>query len=282
MDKLFEQFLKEKLYLQNASPRTIKYFRWVYLRFRNMMNLESLPTKPDLNNWVILLRESGISVSTVNSYIRGMNSFLSWLYENEHIEKMRMKLLKEPETRLKVFSDSQLKAILSWRPKGFYQNRLYTLLCLAIDTGCRIDELLSLERSKLDLENLLMCVRGKGNKERIIPFSLECRKVLFKFLKSHEFELVFCTRHGGKLMYRNMLRELKTLCERLGITGVRTSFHTLRHGFAINHVKQGGDIFALQRMLGHTSLEITKRYVQMTEDDLKLAHKKTSLLSRLR
>jgi len=84
-----------------------------------------------------------------------------------------MKLMKEPEKRLKVFSDAQLKAILRYRPKRFYEHRLYTLLCLIIDTGMRIDEALTLTRDKLDLDNLLVTVRGKGDKERIIPISLE-------------------------------------------------------------------------------------------------------------
>jgi integrase/recombinase XerD len=189
MDKLFEQFLREKLFLSNVSPRTIKYFRWCYLRFKNMTEFADMPTRQDLNNWVVLLRESGISVSTVNSYIRGINSFLSWLHENEHMpHKLKMKLMKEPEKRLKVFTDVQLKAILSFKPKRFYEHRLYTLLCLVIDTGIRIEEGLTLTRGQIDIDNLLVTVRGEGSKERIIPMSMECRKQLFKFLRMHDFE----------------------------------------------------------------------------------------------
>jgi integrase/recombinase XerD len=83
-------------------------------------------------------------------------------------------------------------------------------------------------------------------------------------------------------MYRNMLRDLKDLCKEVGITGVRTSYHTLRHGFALNHIRQGGDVFSLQRMLGHTSIEVTRRYVNMETEQLQLIHKKTSILGRLR
>jgi integrase/recombinase XerD len=280
MDQMFEQFLREKLFLSNVSPRTIRYFKWCYSRFKKS-NPEF--TKQSLNSWVISLRESGISISTINSYIRGINSFLSWLYQNEHLkEPLKIKLLREPQRILKVFSDQQLKALLFYRPKGFYEHRLYALLCLVIDTGIRIEEALTLTRSKVDLDNLLVTVRGKGDKERIIPFSMECRKHLFKFLKSHDFELVFPTRHGGRMTYRNSVRDFKNLCGKLGINGVRTSWHTLRHGFALNHIRQGGDVFSLQRMLGHSSLEITKRYVDLTEDDLKLVHKKTSILGRLK
>jgi integrase/recombinase XerD len=156
------------------------------------------------------------------------------------------------------------------------------MLCLAIDTGCRIDELLTVKRANVDMENLLITVKGKGSKERTIPISLECRKVIYKFLQRHEFDFVFPTRHGGKVYYRSALDQLKKLCREQGVNGVRTSWHTLRHGFALNHVRQGGDVFSLQRMMGHSSLEITRRYVNMNEEDLKLVHRKTSMLSRLR
>jgi integrase/recombinase XerD len=159
---------------------------------------------------------------------------------------------------------------------------LYALIVFIIDTGCRIDECLSLKRSGVDIDNFLVTVRGKGNKERIIPISRECRRVLYRFIDKHNFDLVFPTRQGAKYSYRNSVRDFKDLCKELGITDVRTSWHTLRHGFAINHVRQGGDVFSLQRMMGHSSLDVTKRYVNLTEDDLKLVHKKTSILGRLK
>src|SRR5262245_23920656 len=137
MENLFEQFLREKFFLNNVSPKTIKYFQWVFLRFKKMTGFcEELPTKQILNTWVVSLRETGIQITTINSYIRGMNSFLTWLHENEHLkEKLRIKLMKEPHKTLKVFNDQQLRKLLSYRPKGFYEHRLYTLLCLIIDTG---------------------------------------------------------------------------------------------------------------------------------------------------
>jgi site-specific recombinase XerD len=106
--------------------------------------------------------------------------------------------------------------------------------------------------------------------------------VLFKYLKKHEPELVFCTKRGKPLIYRNMLRNFKELGERLGISGVRVSFHTLRHTFAYNYVKHGGNVLYLQRALGHTDLSMTKRYVNLQTEDLKVMHQRVSQLSRLR
>lgn len=280
---LFEQFCKEKEYLQGCSPRTIKYFRFCFMSWKKHTKCEGVPTNQDCKNYVISLREAGVSIITTNSYIRGINSYMTWLHENGHTpDKLRLQPLKAPQTVLKVLSDSQVKSLLSFKPRTFHQHRLYAMLCLALDTGCRVDELITLLRNNVDMDNLLIKVHGKGGKERIVPISLECRKVLYKFLQRHDFDFCFPTRHGGKVYYRSALDQLKKLCKKQGVNGVRTSWHTLRHGFALNHVRQGGDVFSLQRMMGHSSLEITRKYVNMNEQDLKLVHKKTSMLSRLR
>jgi integrase/recombinase XerD len=186
------------------------------------------------------------------------------------------------EKVIETFTDKQLLAFINYKPKEFSEKRLHTLLLLLIDTGCRIEEAITLVRENVDLDSLAVRVRGKGGKERIVPISIELRKSLFKFLRTHSFDLVFCTRHGKPLMYRNILRNFKTLADRLGVSGVRLSFHTLRHTFAVNFVRQGGNLFYLQRQLGHTDLAMTKRYVNLQTEDLQRSHLKLSTLARLR
>ena len=82
-----------------------------------------------------------------------------------------------------------------------------------------------------------------------------------------------------RLTRRNLLRDLKHLGRDLGIAGVRFSFHTLRHTFAVNYIRKGGDVFRLQRILGHSTLEMTRRYVNLQTEDLQAVHNKLSLLS---
>lgn len=280
MEELFEQFLQEKIYLKNVTNRTVGFYRQSFTALKKHGGQLS---KEGLNQFIITMRQSGISPVTCNTYIRGVNSLLTWLYENNHTtERLRAKQLKEEKKVIKIFSDSQLRLLVSYKPKGVYESRLHTLVCLLIDTGIRIEEALTLERVKVNLEDLLITVHGKGNKERTIPISLECRKVLFKYMRDNQSSLVFCTRHGDRLSYFNILRDFKKQCAKLGITGVRASFHTLRHGFALNYVRSGGSLFHLQKALGHTTLQMTRRYTELQTDDLSLMHRKTSLLSRLR
>jgi integrase/recombinase XerD len=176
MDQLFAQFCKEKEFLNGCSPRTIKFYKFCYMSWTRLVG--SMATKQNSNQYIIALRESGISIFTINSYIRGLNSFFTWLAENEHCEAVKMKPLKAPKTVVKTFTNEQIKRLLAFKPRTFHQHRLYAMLCLAIDTGCRIDELLTVKRANVDPENLLITVKGKGSKERTIPISLECRNEL--------------------------------------------------------------------------------------------------------
>ncbi len=181
MEQLFEQFVREKKFLNNSSDKTILFYRdsWRALH-------KCFPVLPDqltrqyLVEFITHMRERGLSPVSCNVYIRGINSFLTWLYENEHLaEHLKMKQLKEEHKVIKTFSEAQLRAIICYKPKTDTQRRLHALLLLLIDTGIRIDEALTLTKDNADLENCLITVTGKGNKERIIPFSMEYRKTLF-------------------------------------------------------------------------------------------------------
>ncbi len=100
MQKYYDQFIKEKRFLDNLSKRTLKYYGWVFNRWTDYVG--TMPDKQNIKEFVIKIQESGVTVYTANSYIRGINSFLSWLAENDHCEPLKIKKLKEPEKVLNV------------------------------------------------------------------------------------------------------------------------------------------------------------------------------------
>lgn len=283
LDQLFNQFCKEKEYVKNSSPHTILFYKASYQKFKQILGDDIDLNNNHLTYFVLGMREKGLIPSTCNVHIRGMNSFLSWLFENEYIsEQLKIKQLKIEQKVMKTFTDQQLKSIFSFKPKTFSEARLHAILSLVIDTGIRISEALDLRRDKVDFDNLLLTVNGKGNKERPVPISLELRRVLWKFSQKHKFDLMFPNRHGGKLLYNNIRRDFLKLCKKLEIEGFDGSFHAFRRKFARSYVKNGGNLFYLMKALGHTSLTMSKRYVEVETDDLKEMHSKTSLLSRIR
>lgn len=267
---LFQQFLNEKRYLQNVSSNTVEFYSLSFKTF----NLSALPlTQTDLNNAVVKMRECGKSAACVNAYLRGMRPFVNWLFDNGHLpERLKLKKLKCEEKAIRTFSDAHIRALLSYKPQTKTEHRLLALLTLLTDTGVRIDEALTLTRASVDFENLLIDVKGKGSKIRRIPFSLEARKALFKYLRSHSHDLVFCNRDGGKLLYNNIRRDLNALCEKLGIKGFDGSFHAFRRYFATYAIRKNTNPFMVQRQLGHASLTMTNRYAKLTTEDLSANH----------
>jgi integrase/recombinase XerD len=291
LDELFAQFKKEKVFLKGVREKTLIWYAHSYSAFTRFMGKPEKLDKLVLKEFVTKMRESGISITSCNVYIRGFNSFLTWLFENEQTkEHLKIKQLKDEQKVMKTYTDGHLKIFLSYKPKDWYEWRMYTLVATLIDTGCRIDEALHVTRGDIDFDNMLMKVSGKGGKERIIPFSFELRKILYRFSKMQSNQLFFGTRKGYRYRYRNALRDFKLYAQRLGIEGTRISFHTFRHTFAYNYAKDiaritgsaENGIFHLQKTLGHTSLAMTRKYVELQPEDLREVHSKTSILSRLK
>jgi len=168
------------------------------------------------------------------------------------------------------------------KPKGFYQRRLHLLVLILLDTGCRISEALDLHVENIDMDNLLLTLNGKGQKQRRVPFSFELRKVLFRYTRefcSQSHMLVLGTRQGCKLGRRVMLRDVKLLSRRLGFAPPSRTLHAFRHTFAVNYLRRGGSVFHLQKVLGHSSLEMTRRYANLMTEDLQAIHQRVSLLA---
>jgi hypothetical protein len=110
--------------------------------------------------------------------------------------------------------------------------------------------LLGLTRQDVDLDNLVLLVHGKANKQRLVPVSIELRKVLYRHLAKQKHARLFTTRSGAVLTARNSQRDFKVMCGKAGITGVRASWHTLRHSFAVNYFAEGRKPVLLAANLG--------------------------------
>jgi integrase/recombinase XerD len=279
MQDLFDRFVKEKIYLKGVSPKTVEFYKDSYRAF-TLYRGEL--TEQGIKEFVINMRMAGISPGGANAYIRGINSYLSWLFENGHKPKLRAQQIKAEQKVLKTYTEKDIKRIVKYRAKTEALRRLHTMICLMIDTGCRIDEVFSLERKHVDFDNLLILVSGKGNKERVIPISREARGLLYRYLQTHRFDLVFCTRDGIKLRYDNIRRDFLDLLRKAGVEKTDGSFHSFRRYFAKHYVKYGGNLFFLMKSLGHTTLAMSKKYVEADTEDLQHVHAKTGILARLR
>jgi integrase/recombinase XerD len=161
---------------------------------------------------VVHLRDRGVKPVSCNCYLRGLNAFCRWLHQEGHLpQPVRLSPLKLEKRLLATHTEPILRLILGHRPKTFVQWRVHTVACTILDSGCRIDELLTARVSDFDLDNLLATVVGKGRKQRKVPISTELRKLLFRFAQvkkraAVESELMFPARDGGTWDHRNARR----------------------------------------------------------------------------
>jgi len=150
---LCEQFLRERKFLRNITPSTLVWYQVAFKNFQGTFPSEtSLPTKATLQDFVIGLRERGIRPVTRNTYIAAMNAFCRWLHEEGHLaEKLTLKKLRVERRVLPLLNDIHLRHLLACRPKTFRQHRTHTAVCLVLDTGLRLSEMLNLKQVDVDL-----------------------------------------------------------------------------------------------------------------------------------
>jgi integrase/recombinase XerD len=279
----FEQFVRERQFLANASVATIEWYthslKWLP---------SERPCEDELKDTVMRMREKGRNATGCNTVIRAINAYLHWNTAGSEKKcgpgcvHLRVPYLKEPQLVLPTFTAAQVRLLVRWEPKQKFHRRLHLLILILLDTGCRISEALTLRVRDIDMDNTLVTLNGKGRKQRIVPFSFELRKALFRYLRDFTRKpdsLLFTSCNETELGRRVVLRDVKLLCKRLGFDPPARTLHSFRHTFAVNYLRRGGSVFHLQKVLGHSSLEMTRRYANLTTEDLQRVHQSISLLS---
>jgi integrase len=245
----FQQFIRKESTSATSLNEASSWYNWA---FKWLVN-ES-PDDAALKDCILRMREAGLSPRSVNGFITTVNAYMKWSGS-----PLKMKKMKCEQKVLSTYAHEDIQVFVRWKPKTRCQRRLQVIVLTLADTGCRISELLGLRWGDVNLDDLLVTVRGKGNKKRTIPFSLELRKHLFKLQQESKFDLVFSARDGQALGRRNVLRDVKALCRKLKVKVPERSLHAFRHSFALHYIRKSGSPFLLQRALGHTNARHDKK-----------------------
>ena len=228
-----------------------------------------------------------LSAHSVQGYARTIKAFWAWLTDEGYITRNPMTSLKLPKTPRKVIgtlSQEQIQKILSAiDKKSSHGFRNYTMILLLLDTGIRLSELINLQMGDIDFLQSCILVKGKGNKERVVPFGSQVRRTLRRYVTHFRPEPdspvigeVFLSKEGLPLKPRAIQSMLLRLNRKAKLSGVRLNPHRFRHSFAKQYLVQGGDIFSLQKILGHSSLEVVRIYVNLASNDILQQHRKFS------
>ena len=281
---LLLRFLADHGAKTEAGEVTAAHLRAFIIHLRERRCFEDHPlVKP---------QERSLSGATVNTYLRTLRTFFSWLVAEEIIAESpfrRVRIPLAPRKVIPTFSEEQFRRLLevidTSSPEGY---RDYTMMLVLLDTGLRVSELTGLRLGNVSIEEGLLKVWGKGNKERVVPMGRQVARHLWRYVSLYRpepalprLDVVFLTRDGRPLSKDRMDNLMRKYGRRAGIAGVRISPHTLRHTAAVTFLRNGGDVFSLQRMLGHSSLDMTRRYCQLADVDVKRAHMTASPVDNL-
>jgi site-specific recombinase XerD len=277
-----EEFLTAKA-AEGASPKTIVWYRMVLGRAARDIGaarrLDAL-TSADLRGWLLQLRDT-LSPITVAGYVRGLKAFGNWCAAEELAEARALRTLRRPTVPSKLIEPLPDDALRRLIEEASVRDR--AILLLFLDTGLRLSELAGVRLCDLRADGTIK-VLGKGARERIVPVGNAARRALLRYLRQYRAgdanSAIFRSRNGGPLGWRGIQQVFNRLRSRAGIAG-RCSPHTLRHTFARAYLVNGGDAFSLQRILGHTTLDMVKRYVALADADLTARHRAASPADRL-
>jgi integrase/recombinase XerC len=311
-----EKFLGYLQYERNASPHTLRNYRIDLEAFLHFLTPPE--TKPMslaavdhlvIREFVGYLHDHGLAKSSIGRKLAALRSFFRYCIREGWVRENPARLVAKPKLpkrlpavvtaeEMNAFLDGLLRltsrsrlhaAPKSGAPKpketaGMFLARDRAILELLYAAGVRVSELVGLDLADMDLREQMIRVRGKGRKERIVPYGSKAQaaleaywpvreEMLRRATSAPDHEAVFLNRYGTRLTQRFVHIIVKTYV-RLAKVNWDLHPHSLRHAFATHLLADGADLRAIQELLGHKSLSSTQRYTHATIEQLMVVYDK--------
>lgn len=284
---LLNQFYTDLLLVKRDSEQTAITYKISAEEFLNWLVTEHIKLKDvsvqNLLYYIIKRKEDGCSELTIAKDISGLRALGDYLErKGMWSENPAMELDKPKAARNlpKVLSIEQIDSLLDSIDKtSLSGKRDDALFELVYSCGLRISEVCTLKLANLHLEERLILVHGKGDKERLVPFGDRAYEKLLVYLQEVRPELVkgrivaelFVNYRGEPISRKGVWKRFKEL---EALSGVEAKVHTLRHSFATHLLQGGADLRSVQELLGHSDLSTTTIYTHVTDKQLEEAHEK--------
>ena len=280
-----QRFIQYISYEKRFSPHTIIAYEGDLNAFFNFLEqtfelLQPEKTSPEMiRSWIVALMDEGLNPRTVNRKLSTIKSFYRFLQLEGVIvnnPSLNIKTLKQPKRLPAYVGKEQMNTLLYKERKenDFEICRNALIIELLYNTGIRLSELIRLTPDSFDFGTNTLKVKGKRNKERLIPFSdtLKDQIGVYLQLKAKTFngtdsQQLIVTDKGNKayskMIYRIVTKELT------GYTNGKKSPHVLRHTFATHMLNNGAGLQTIKDLLGHSNLSTTQIYTHTTIEQLK-------------
>ncbi|MEM9122614.1 MAG: tyrosine recombinase XerC [Pseudomonadota bacterium] len=247
----------------------------------------------DFRAWLSRLRaDRSLSAASLNQFLSAVRSFFRYLSRAEGLENTAALALaspKKPRRLPKPVSEADSRRLVAapvatGAHPGWVELRDRAVLLMMYGAGLRVSEALSLNRQDHPFADVLH-LKGKGGRERIVPLLPIINEAVGDYLRAVPFGLtgedpLFVGARGGRLGPRAVQKTMGKLRRGLGLPDTATP-HALRHGFATHLLQNGGDLRAIQELLGHASLSTTQMYTEVNATHLRAVYNKAHRRARI-
>lgn len=288
----FEEFIKD-CEARNLSKQTIDYYKNCY---KVLLRVEDTQEELEEGEEIepIFTEETKISLiqsqdlgiinryllntykeSSVNSYLRGIRAIFYFFMDLHYMDKMQVGLVKATKEVKPTYTDEELEKLLK-KPNikaknaSFSEYRNWVLVNYLLATGNRISTVCNIKNKDVNLTtDMIILEKTKNRKEQVIPISRSLHAILKEYMGyrgGEEDDYLFCNQSGYKFTEDACKHAIAKYNNKRGVR--KTSCHVFRHTFAKKWILNGGDIFRLQKLLGHSSMEMVREYVEMFGEDL--------------
>ena len=228
--------------------------------------------KSDLEKMIVVMRKDKLTDQSINSFTRTFKSFLSWCNENGYTE-VNIPLYKASEAVKETYTDEELEVLLK-KPKAnapFCEYRNWAIVNFLVNGGSRASTIRHIQNQDVDLKRRQIIFRHtKSGKIQVIPLCSEMVNILREYMevrKGEPKDYLFCNEFGEMFSESGLRCAIEKYNKSRGIS--RTSIHAFRHTFARKYlIDCGGNAFTLQKLLGHSTLKMTKHYCSIYDADI--------------
>ena len=286
-NELFPRFVAAKI-AEGVSEKTVDTYHQHWKCIGKHLDLDKTvdsTTQDDINNVVVSMRRSGLAHNSISSYTRVLRTFLKWCRQQGYTNLV-MPPIKDRETVKETYSDEELKVLIQKPEKNcdFTEYRNWVIINFLLNCGCRAATIRNIQNRDVDLAARQVAFRHtKTGKIQIIPLCTLMISILRDYMTIRQgspSEYLFCNEYG-EMLTENALREaIYKYNHKRGVQ--KTSLHAFRHTFSRKFlVDCRGDAFTLQKLLGHSTLQMTKHYCTIYDSDISRNFDSISPLAQL-
>lgn len=279
---------------QSLSAKTIRFYAERLDLFIAFCELEHCTNVTDittdlLRRYMLHLEETHHNPGGIHANYRAVRAFLRWYEAEEEPECWknpikRVRAPKLPDLVLEPVELSTVQALVDVCERDFYGQRDKALFLFLVDTGTRAGECLACDLNDVDQIGGAVLIRmGKGGKNRSVFMGSTTRRALRMYLKArpdHYCPALWVTDKGERLTYGGLRQIIRRRSEAAKVE--TPALHDFRRCFALQCLRNGMDVYSLQKLMGHADLQVLRRYLRQTDADLHAAHQQNSPVDRMK